>query len=345
MSFYKSVFLILIVITTITCYNAPLANADPPWQFERLIKIVNNGGSLVDYQILVSLSPSTFDYSKANPDGSDLRFTDVTKTVFYDYWIETWNPSGESKIWVKIPSIPGGGPSRLMFMWYGNPGATSQSNGGATFDFFDDFDDGDISDWTTLCEQQDVPGESCAYSADNTECVSDEYSLSLYGWASCGGPTFNGIRPTASRTLALADGSYKLDFFEKGWGGQWGFCSSGSAGENFAYIDATEIYRSATCHYSGCGRCSTSWENAVSDTFTVSGGSITLKVTTRVTDCEEAKGWFDDVRIRKYASPEPTTVLLSSSSIPSFTKEGVIVFIILLSLFASLVIRRTTMAT
>jgi hypothetical protein len=306
----KSLFAILLLLATLTYYNLSPANAAPPWQFERPIEILNNGNALVDHQVLVTLSDSTFDYSQANPDGSDLRFTDDTKTVFYGYWIEEWNPSGDSKIWVKVPSIPNG--ASIMYMWHGNTGASSQSNGGTTFDFFDNFDDGDISDWSKSCESEDITGESCDYFADNTTYMSEQYSLSLYGWSSCGGPTYNGIRPTVYRDLVLADGSYKLEFFEKGWGGQWGYCSSGHAGDNLAYSDSTTIYSSTTCHYSGCGRCSTSWTNAASDIFNVSGGSVTIKITTNVTDCEEGEGWFDDVRIRKCASPEPTAVLLYS---------------------------------
>lgn len=338
MRYNISRFLIVLSVAMLILYGKePLANAAPPWLHERAMQVVNGGSALADYQILVTLSPATFDYAQANPDGSDLRFTDVTRTVFYDYWIEAWNPSGDSKIWVNIPSIPSG--DSFMLLWYGNPGASSQSNGSATFDFFDDFDDGDISDWNTSCGNQDIAGESCAYSADNSTYVSGQYSLSLYGWASCGGPTFNGVRPTASRTLALADGSYKLDFFQRGWGGQWGFCSSGYAGDNWAYVDSTNIYSSATCHYTGCGRCSTSWDNAVSDTFTVSGGSATLQVVARVTDCEEAEGWFDDVRIRKCASPEPA-VVFPAIAIPALTTGGVFLSLILITACAWWMIRR-----
>ncbi len=337
MRFYKSLFFIaLSIVMVIFCCKMPSTYAAPPWLHESPIEIVNDGNALANYQILITLSPATFDYAEVNPDGSDLRFTDGTKTVFYDYWIETWNPSGDSTIWVKIPSILSG--TALMYMWYGNSGAVSQSNGSATFDFFDDFDDGDIADWNTSCNSQDIPGESCAFSADHSEHVSGQYSLSLYGRSSCGGPTYNGVRPTASRTLALADGTYKLDFFQRGWGGQWGYCSGGSAGENLAYADSVNIYSSDTCHYTGCSKCNTSWSNAVSDTFTVSGGSATLQIVARVTDCEEAKGWFDDVRVRKSVSPEPTVVF--PATIPDLTTEGALLFLILISACAWWMMRR-----
>ena len=337
MRFNESLFFIVLsVVILIFCCKVSSTDAAPPWLHEIPMQIVNDSTALSDYQVLVALTPATFDYAEANPDGSDLRFTDGTKTVFYDYWIETWNPSGDSTIWVKIPSIPSG--TALMYMWHGNPGAGSQSNGSATFDFFDDFDDGDIADWDASCIYQDVPGEHCDYLADNGTYASGQYSLALYGWASCGGPTYNGVRPTASRTLALADGTYRLDFFQRGWGGQWGYCSSGYSGENWAYADLTNIYSSDTCHYTGCSKCSTSWSNAVSDTFTVSGGTVTLQLIARITDCEEGWGWFDDVRVRKCTSPGP--VVAFPATIPDLTTKGILLFLILISACAWWMMRR-----
>jgi len=41
--------------------------------------------------------------------------------------------------------------NKTIYMYYGNPSATSESNGSAVFDFFDDFEDGDYSDkWTLI---------------------------------------------------------------------------------------------------------------------------------------------------------------------------------------------------
>ncbi|MFX0124722.1 MAG: DUF2341 domain-containing protein [Candidatus Hodarchaeota archaeon] len=99
-----------------------------------------------DYQIKVNLNPNNFDYSLANLDGSDLRFYDKYTNPL-SYWIETWNPIGKSTIWVKIPS-PG---TTSFYMYYGNSSAPSESDGDATFIFFDDFEGSAVntSKWTT----------------------------------------------------------------------------------------------------------------------------------------------------------------------------------------------------
>jgi len=51
-----------------------------------------------------------------------------------NHWMEN-----DNLIWVKVPGIPANG-SVDVFMYYGNPGAESTSDGVVTFDFFDDFD-------------------------------------------------------------------------------------------------------------------------------------------------------------------------------------------------------------
>ncbi len=43
--------------------------------------INNPGGDLSDYQVLVTLNSSNFDYSKASPDGSDIGFVDEDNAV------------------------------------------------------------------------------------------------------------------------------------------------------------------------------------------------------------------------------------------------------------------------
>ncbi|MFX0016634.1 MAG: DUF2341 domain-containing protein [Candidatus Hermodarchaeota archaeon] len=103
-----------------------------------------------DYQIKVNLNPNNFDYSLANFDGRDLRFYDIYTNPL-SYWIETWNPTGVSMIWVKIPS-PG---TSSLYMYYGNPSASSESDGDDTFIFFDDFEGSTVntSKWITDNDQ------------------------------------------------------------------------------------------------------------------------------------------------------------------------------------------------
>ncbi|HUA66359.1 MAG TPA: DUF2341 domain-containing protein [Alphaproteobacteria bacterium] len=67
-----------------------------------------NGETLLDFPALVRLGTSIpgFSYSQfASPaNGADLRFTAENGREL-PYQIDTWNPSGESYIWVQVPSI------------------------------------------------------------------------------------------------------------------------------------------------------------------------------------------------------------------------------------------------
>lgn len=88
-----------------------------------------------DYQIKVELTASDFDYSKAETNGEDIRFFDENDSPM-DYWIESWNAEGESSVWVKVPDPE----IAKIYMYYGYPNASSASDGSLVFDFFEGFD-------------------------------------------------------------------------------------------------------------------------------------------------------------------------------------------------------------
>jgi len=109
------------------------------WAYRNAVTITNSsGGTLTDFQVHVTLDAS-FNFSKAQSTGADLRVTNSNGTTLLSFWIESWSQAGSSaSIWVKIPSIPSAGGT--IYLYYGNPTATSTSSGSATFDFFDDFE-------------------------------------------------------------------------------------------------------------------------------------------------------------------------------------------------------------
>ncbi|UGV41880.1 DUF2341 domain-containing protein [Methanococcoides orientis] len=136
------ILVLLISITLLTGMmgtGLALSNAGGgEWNFSEEMTIKENSGKdLTNYQIQVLLDPSNFDFSKANPDGSDIRFFINDRQLYH--WIEEWDAGSESAIvWIKVPSIPANGMTDVT-MHYGNPAATGISNGASTFDFFDDF--------------------------------------------------------------------------------------------------------------------------------------------------------------------------------------------------------------
>lgn len=119
---------------------------DIHWKYRRPITL-NPATPVPNYQVKVVLTPDNFNYSKANPDGSDIRFSQADGTKL-SYWIEEWNPSGDTTIWVNVTQ----NGTDTIYIYYGNSSATSESNGTATFEFFDDFGDGviDSSKWEMI---------------------------------------------------------------------------------------------------------------------------------------------------------------------------------------------------
>jgi hypothetical protein len=97
---------------------------DSNWSYRQDITIDNSSnGVLTDFALRVHLDAS-FDYSLAKADGSDLRFLDDDGTTELSYDIESWNPGGDSYIWVKVPTV-NGGTTDTISLYYGNGGAAT----------------------------------------------------------------------------------------------------------------------------------------------------------------------------------------------------------------------------
>jgi hypothetical protein len=112
--------------------TSPLDWYDTDWGYRQAITIDNSTSTLSDYQVKVELTPSNFDYSHASSAFADLRFTDSSGTTDIPYWIENVSTTSTSTVWVKAPSIPGDSAS-IIYMYYGNSSASSESNVTTTF--------------------------------------------------------------------------------------------------------------------------------------------------------------------------------------------------------------------
>jgi len=91
------------------------------WTRRRAV-IINNetGEDIEDCQVYLELTPSNFDYTHCNKDGSDIRFIDAKFSKTLPYFIQKWEYNGTSKIWVRVDKIPKGSHI-CMYMYYDNP--------------------------------------------------------------------------------------------------------------------------------------------------------------------------------------------------------------------------------
>jgi hypothetical protein len=92
--------------------------------------------SVYNFPVLIRLSAANFDFSKARPDGKDLRFTkqDNTELAFE---MAQWDPIAQvAEIWVKVDTVFGNDSSQSITMYWGasTSSATPDSNASEVFD-------------------------------------------------------------------------------------------------------------------------------------------------------------------------------------------------------------------
>ena len=100
------------------------ALAAPSYQATLTVQgYAENKEPLADFPVLVRLSPEKvagFYYGTCQADGSDVEFADENGEPL-PYQLDTWNPSGESLFWVKLPQPSPGG------VWFPSADKSAQS--------------------------------------------------------------------------------------------------------------------------------------------------------------------------------------------------------------------------
>jgi hypothetical protein len=88
--------------------------------------------------------------SNSRTDFGDVRFTSSDGTTLLNYWMQEVSSGNYAIFWVKIADDLGS--SVTIYIYYGNSGATTTSNGANTFLFFDDFPGTtlDTTKWTQI---------------------------------------------------------------------------------------------------------------------------------------------------------------------------------------------------
>jgi flagellin-like protein len=178
---------------------------NPSWVRRKAVTIDNslNLNDLVDYQIMVDVQ---YD-SDMSPDFSDLRFTDSNGQTLISYWVESYVPSVSAVVWVKVPSILASS-TEMIYMYYGNPSAPSESNPDDTFDLFLDFTiDGVITHGGTSQDKNPTQWE-----------IIDDYTLRMWG---------NNWKATMRTLNVVGDGSQAICFDFKSNGIQGEICGVG----------------------------------------------------------------------------------------------------------------------
>ncbi len=157
------------------------------WPYTKTVAVYNPGTSaLTDYQVRLDVPYLT----GMNADFSDVRFKADPAGDFLPYWTESYSESVSAVTWVKVDSLPAQSITELI-VYYGDPTAVDESDGGSVFEFFDDFEGSAIDGgkWSVIG------------SADRL-VVSDGYlDLTVADNSGVSGEIVNGIRAHSSYTV------------------------------------------------------------------------------------------------------------------------------------------------
>ena len=329
------------------------------WKYRIPITIDNssNSNTLTNYQIKITINSNESSFwDNIETDGRSIRFTDEDNSTLLNFWIEKFDYNNQSAIiWVKIPQIDASS-NKTIYLYYGNSSADNASDGESTFIFFDDFEDGDSSDWLTyssgdvsrppLADPDPPAGSGSVYSLEKINNSDPNGGYKNMNLTIGLGYIFEGriYRPSSynggsADRLAIEDSSYN------GYGFIVNHYTSGS------YI---EIERRDAGTGNAIGSSVTydppedSWykfkfemiEGGTFNFFIYNMNDVLLSSVSNVSDSNYSnfsivivhggyEYYIDDLRIRKYTSPEPTVTLddpqtVYSNSNPTLTpKNGV----------------------
>ena len=302
------------------------------WKYRQEVKITNNTGKyLYGYPVMVTLTNSTFDFQHANTYGKDIRCISSDNATSYLYWIEQWNWGEEAKIWVRIPTIAPG-TETTFFLYYGNPDAApGASDPELIFSFYEGFESGNVDDWTQtntskgeLIAQSDVveggdyaglwywKQKGTAYSYLSIPELRDEDVVIEFvrrdGGYSGQKYTILGLDETAEDAgngikLYFNHSEHKFEYYD------------GSMHTIMEDVDPSTWYKFKIKVYSDGD--DSKFDLWINNEKKITGGgtrgsvdSVTLLQFQMSTSSSGwAKEYIDEILVRKYAEPDPTTEL------------------------------------
>ncbi|NYZ79230.1 DUF2341 domain-containing protein, partial [Candidatus Micrarchaeota archaeon] len=125
------------------------------WQYRKSHYILTASGANVNYEVQIIVingigtdsGNTVYINNKARSDFGDIRFTDSNGALL-NYWNEVLNSGVNATFWVNINGNLTS-TNQTIYIYYGNSGATTTSNGTNTFPiWFDDFSTNTISNYT-----------------------------------------------------------------------------------------------------------------------------------------------------------------------------------------------------
>ncbi len=108
----------------LTAFEAGSNWWDSAWTKRQLLTVDTTGvvGSADEVTALLLIDNSANQYGPLSANGADIRFIDEDDTTQLAYEIESWNPTGISRVWVHLHQLSS--TSTTVWLYYDNPAAT-----------------------------------------------------------------------------------------------------------------------------------------------------------------------------------------------------------------------------
>ncbi|RLF66849.1 MAG: hypothetical protein DRN30_01385 [Thermoplasmata archaeon] len=249
-------------------------------------------------------------YADPEPSISIGTETQIDSEAKLPYWIENWDSANQqATIWVKVPSIPASGTATI-YMYYGNPDATSESNGDEVFDFFDDFDgtELDTSKWSSDGTVSVSQGQLHLGSTTGDSYILSKINIGSGKIVELHGVNINSYRDTPdwfSIRFALDSSGNPV-----AGDSQWGVMAFWRVDERVHHLDSGGSVEFGTVSHTSNDIFAhavvgtTAYVFANSNKFTTDTDSFTtnyFKIQAHYVAID-----IDLIRVRKYTDPEPT---------------------------------------
>ncbi|MBN2014476.1 MAG: DUF2341 domain-containing protein, partial [Candidatus Altiarchaeota archaeon] len=304
------------------------------WLYRQPIYISNTAGNLTDYQVKIELtSANAGSHWNWTNNGSDIRFTYYNITGGTEteclHWIESWNSTSETAtIWVKIPFIENN-TDTIVNMYYGNTGAAynNTQGGNNTFLLFDDFDSltgwsGDTANFDTsngyLLATNNTDSFHKIYKPFTENVAIWEIKARINGTDSA--DQIWRLYPFYNNTLSYWD----VNLAEPGGGNvialeKNGGATGSSPGIQDTYWHDIKVTRSSSADW----RVYVDGTGVISTTDDMWPTATYIGIEYKQLTSNDYIAW-DTLRVRKYASPEPSVSIggEGSSTTIQVTTEG-----------------------
>ena len=296
-----------------------VASASGNWSYRVPITVSAGGSGMPEnYQVKVALNTAALISSgKMRSDAGDLRFTWADGAAYLSYWIENGVNTPQTIVWVRDPDALAANASHTIYAYYGNPSATSTSDGNATFPLFDDFlgTSLDAARWTVGTGSASVANSIVSIGASGVRA----HIYSNTSWGAGIAVRFRALVPSG-------------DDSQNGWGSSWELSDAGNKVTTMGIGTTTWYIRVNGGTTSAAGPAGGVWRTFelrwltnstalygddalyVTNTNTTPTGSYPLRHGINTTGETIQIDW---TATRKLVSPEPTASVGSEMPAPS----------------------------